>query len=140
MTFEPEIFASHPNRGFLAPGNKCGASRFSDKIRIGPKVVGGDEALIGEYPWLANLGYIEDGSSEVKFRCGGVLIGERYVITAAHCVPGTPEFPAKRKLTTVRLGEHKLSTDIDCGRDPKQRRNSPPICNDPPQEFDLEEM
>lgn len=135
VTFEPEIFASHPNRSFLAPGNKCGASRFSDNPQ--GNIVNGEEALIGEYPWLANLGYTVAGRSQINFKCGGALIGERYVITAAHCVT---QLPGSFKLSTVRLGEHRLSSNIDCGLDPNQPSNSEPICNDTPQDFDIEEI
>ena len=34
------------------------------------------------------------------------------------------------------MGEHKLSSDVDCGRDPNQVM----ICNDTPQDFDIEEI
>jgi len=138
VTFEPEIFSSHPNRGFLAPSNQCGGSRFSDDFQ--GNIVNGKEALIGEYPWLANLGYSVAGRSQINFKCGGALIGERYVITAAHCVT---QLPGSFKLTKVRLGEHKLSSDVDCGLDPNQPSTGPgsdPICNDTPQDFDIEEI
>ena len=35
----------------------------------------------------------------------------------------------------VRLGEHKLSSDPDCGNS-----DAGPICNDSPQDFDVEEI
>ena len=77
-------FAAHPNRKFLANNNACGVK--DPNLRI----VNGEEAEIGEFPWLANLGYTVNGRKNVEFKCGGALIGDQYVITAAHCVTQLP--------------------------------------------------
>jgi len=44
------------------------------------RIVGGDEADVGEYAWHAAIAL--DG----VFFCGGALIADRFVITAAHCI------------------------------------------------------
>ena len=49
------------------------------------RVVGGVVARLHAHPWIAALGYSEDGG-EVEYRCGGSLLTSRHVITAAHCL------------------------------------------------------
>ncbi|XP_037088087.1 serine protease 7-like [Pollicipes pollicipes] len=92
----------HPNRRLL-PSN-CGFS-FTERI------VGGVEVALGEFPWLAILGYEVQGTVEVDFNCGGAVINDRYVVSAAHCVT---DLPAGFRLATVRIGEHDLTKDLDC--------------------------
>ncbi|KAK5639497.1 hypothetical protein RI129_011989 [Pyrocoelia pectoralis] len=70
-------------------------------------VVGGSPAAPAEFPFMAALGYnTNDGFG---WYCGGTLISDYYVVTAAHCA-FTRQYgqPAK-----VRLGEIDLKHDND---------------------------
>ncbi|XP_053661040.1 trypsin-1-like [Anopheles marshallii] len=71
------------------PPCSCGTGTNNSKI------VGGHEAEIGHYPWMAALYYNN------RFICGGSLINDRYVLTAAHCV-----FGSDRSLFRVKLLMH----------------------------------
>ncbi|XP_065078150.1 serine protease snake-like [Ochlerotatus camptorhynchus] len=70
-------------------------------------IVGGEATKPNEFPHQALLGWRQaDDSNEYRFDCGGSLISERYVLTAAHCFKnGYPDI--------VRLGEHNLNDDSD---------------------------
>lgn len=63
------------------------------------RIVGGEQTQVNEYPWMALLMY------SGRFYCGGTLINDRYVLTAAHCVSGF-----NKDRITVRLLEHDRST------------------------------
>ncbi|NVJ61091.1 MAG: trypsin-like serine protease [Gammaproteobacteria bacterium] len=54
---------------------------------IKPSIIGGDETAINEYPFMVAVGALFDDSF-FQF-CGGVLISDRWVATAAHCSTNT---------------------------------------------------
>ncbi|XP_037028237.1 serine protease snake-like isoform X4 [Bradysia coprophila] len=69
-------------------------------------IVGGEVAKTGEFPHMAVIGWTSNG--EVDWKCGGSLISEYFVLTAAHCsaVVGIPP-------DTVRLGDQNLVRQDD---------------------------
>jgi len=50
------------------------------------KIVGGEEATPNQWPWIVAL-FVDD-----SWFCGGALINENWVMTAAHCVEGALYF------------------------------------------------
>ncbi|XP_043277928.1 venom protease-like [Venturia canescens] len=72
-----------------------------------PKVINGEPADLGAWPWATLLGY--RSRYETLFNCGGALISSRHVLTAAHCVTSG--------LYLVRVGELDIE-DPDEGATP----------------------
>ncbi|XP_077300248.1 phenoloxidase-activating factor 3-like [Arctopsyche grandis] len=74
----------------------------------------GKNAEIGQFPWMTVLGYNVNGT--IHYFCGGTLISDKYILTAAHCTKVGSHIP-----TIARLGEWNISSDVDCvglkGRD-----------------------
>ncbi|XP_024887437.1 proclotting enzyme-like [Temnothorax curvispinosus] len=68
--------------------------------RTKTRVAGGQPADPKEWPWMAAL--LRQGAIQY---CGGVLITDRHVLTAAHCV-----YRYKPRDITVRLGEYDFTT------------------------------
>ncbi|CAL4117515.1 unnamed protein product [Meganyctiphanes norvegica] len=104
------------NGGKSFPGFKCRADAITlsstvastgsiptcvcGKANRVSRIVGGTETDENEYPWQAAL--VERQSSSVF--CGGTLINDRYVLTAAHCTEGL-----RASNTQVLLGNHLQS-------------------------------
>ncbi|CAG9760321.1 unnamed protein product [Ceutorhynchus assimilis] len=73
------------------------------------RVVGGEEALPGRWPWMAAI--FLHGSRRTEFWCGGSLISSTHILTAAHCTRDSRQRPFSARQFTVRLGDIDLKRD-----------------------------
>lgn len=85
--------------------------KYSDPNTIGApidfQILEGVPTAPGEFPHMAALGYNQING--LGWLCGGSLISEQYVLTAAHCVAGS------NKPTVVRFGKTSLLDEADGG-------------------------
>eukprot|EP00091_Calanus_sinicus_P006943 TRINITY_DN17774_c0_g1_i1.p1 TRINITY_DN17774_c0_g1~~TRINITY_DN17774_c0_g1_i1.p1 ORF type:complete len:140 (+),score=19.74 TRINITY_DN17774_c0_g1_i1:255-674(+) len=75
---------------------KCGLARRNSRI------VGGEETEVNEYPWQVLI------FSDKGYYCGGSLISNLWILTAAHCIIDE-EIPTYRAV----LGEHDFGNKAE---------------------------
>ncbi|XP_007421153.1 chymotrypsin-like protease CTRL-1 [Python bivittatus] len=85
----------------------CGIPAIKPNVRNTERIVNGENAISGSWPWQVSL----QTSSNAHF-CGGSLINENWVVTAAHC-------NVKPRTHFAVLGEHNRNS----GAEPIQRRS-----------------
>jgi trypsin len=82
------------------------------------RIVGGDDAPAGAYPWLVSL-----QSAKGEHFCGGSIISSRAVVTAAHCVTyGVGRIVIGRSDLSKNGGEVRLSKDFKYQQHPRYYR------------------
>ncbi|XP_026760585.2 CLIP domain-containing serine protease HP8-like [Galleria mellonella] len=105
------------HRNFHLLPSSCG---ISDSDRI----IGGKRTRLFELPWMVLIAY--DSARGRQLNCGGTLISEWYVLTAAHCVS---YLGSKLKLSEVVLGEHDVRKDPDCEKIEDKQYCAPNVRN-----------
>ncbi|KAK9890287.1 hypothetical protein WA026_010390 [Henosepilachna vigintioctopunctata] len=101
-TYHPVTQATTNAPTGVAISQECGAKNGNqDQERI----VGGHNADINEWPWIAAL---FNGGRQF---CGGSLIDDIHILSAAHCVAHMSSWDVAR--LTVRLGDHNIKTNVE---------------------------
>ncbi|CAL1683671.1 unnamed protein product [Lasius platythorax] len=73
-----------------------------------PRIVNGEDAKEGEIPYQVSL---QDRQISSHF-CGGSVLSEYYVITAAHCVEGKSASGVKVIAATTNLHQPQLTNEV----------------------------
>nr|CAD7198292.1 unnamed protein product [Timema douglasi] len=115
-------FIKEEDKMSLLPINECG------EISLDVRITNGKDAKPFQFPWMALLGY-KDPQDNIHYMCGGSLINDRYVLTAAHCE--RPKTSERVNLKMVRLGEVDLDKQIDCDESKGLKRCAGPAIDIP---------
>ncbi|KAJ8925737.1 hypothetical protein NQ315_009585 [Exocentrus adspersus] len=111
----PPSVENHENLKYLP--EECGLMESPND-----KITGGENATLKEFPWMALLLY-RKGERLVP-NCGGSILNENYILTAAHCVVDTPS-----PFVGIRVGEYSLLSEKDCVKDKQKQQEQclPPV-------------
>ncbi|XP_068099352.1 chymotrypsin-C-like [Hyperolius riggenbachi] len=82
----------------------CGVSSIPPKLS---RVVNGEDVVPHSWPWQISLQY-QAASGNWGHTCGGTLISDQWVLTAAHCI-------SSGRVYRVYLGKHSLATADEPG-------------------------
>ncbi|XP_053622053.1 trypsin-like isoform X1 [Plodia interpunctella] len=97
------------NQNFIKPEKnhkvQCGTRTVDFNPRRIGKIVGGTETPYGAFPWQVEIQMLDPDKLTFEHHCGGAVIAERLVLSAAHCFDKQP-----LQLEHIRLvvGEHRL--------------------------------
>ncbi|XP_075681229.1 tryptase-2-like [Dermatophagoides pteronyssinus] len=84
----------------------CGINRYNNEIPLTERIVGGNRSYEGEFPWQVSIRLTHPQAGKVGHWCGGVLIDNDWIVTAAHCIINPLFMLPQAKHWEVRVGEY----------------------------------
>ncbi|GAV02276.1 hypothetical protein RvY_12866 [Ramazzottius varieornatus] len=89
----------------------CGRPAITPSLLSGHRILGGESAIPGSWPWQVRIGERVKGG--ISFFCGGTILNPLFILTAGHCFPG-PTVPSRY---VIRVAEYNMSAAEEVERD-----------------------
>lgn len=89
----------------INPGSECGIPFFNQRVK---RIIGGSISKQGAWPWQVAFRYMSGA-----YLCGGAIINDRWIVTAAHCF--------KRQFNKVSHWRVSVGVHDIAGRDHNRR-------------------
>lgn len=93
-------FVDYVNKKNVGAKIKAACTKYSSiaTVYFPSSIINGSPASLTEFPHVVALGYPNE-NNEFDFNCGGSLIAEQWIVTAAHCIKD------RLRPTIVRMGK-----------------------------------
>ncbi|GIY95979.1 clotting factor B [Caerostris extrusa] len=94
----------------------CGRKDFKhdqliDARSLQPYVIGGHNAEAHSWPWMVSI-HVSKNGARSRYICGGSLITNRHILTAAHCFDTRNRFSVKVGSNTITTGPSLASKEF----------------------------
>ena len=96
--------------------NAAESDAVSIQGQIGAAVYGGTTASIADAPWQVAITSKSAATAYDGFFCGGSLISNQWIITAAHCLVDDYDSPVAASSLLIHLGSSRLSSSAKATR------------------------
>ncbi|XP_030043997.1 serine protease 55-like [Microcaecilia unicolor] len=107
--YTQRFFAGNPRKSLMVHSEGCGfradydkrPSKNTSRSFYQSRIVGGSEALPGEWPWTVS---IQDLYTHI---CGGSILNTWWILTAAHCFPGYSTYYMRVEVGVTSIHQRK---------------------------------
>lgn len=105
-------FGETPIESLRIADKECQKIVSTNQPPLNLHIIGGDTVSAGEFPHMVALGY--ERTDGYEFLCGGSLVSDTFVLSAAHCVDTLDQVkPSIARMGVIEIGGRDFSKESD---------------------------